>query len=480
MSPIWPFRRGSDNSAHGTTPTTKSSYYTQPSRRDTGMYPDHHRASERGAPIESDQTHVGDISTVEIARGRMGSHEPYIERPVSTPPFFHHPTPTQHPRAPQSAPSGEGQGVEIVSATRREHGEARSRRDETTGTILVRQLEQKNSDLTMEVSHLMEEKRNYVARINELENEIRTRLGQGSMVGPTMFGVASNLTSTADVRRMIESLEDEIHQTAATLADSDFRRQSNKGPPGRQVMDAEPKKNVVNILGGELVGLLLPSGGSRTAPAILVQIALQAVISAWSWSRLGAWDLNHYRDASLTELYAEICRSEDPRDAARWRAMARKQLIRHASQTDLASSLSRYIKDVLILSDGEPASRKQMETHSGGRIAAVVQIVVELNREIGVNIISDDLEATFVFPGTPFEPKTMESMWPEDDLEGIGSGQPEIVVCTTAVGLQRRSRRGDGGATVAKTKVLRVLWQRIRCLDLIVLDVFSFLEIPFF
>ncbi|KAJ7760086.1 hypothetical protein DFH07DRAFT_771971 [Mycena maculata] len=201
MLPIWPFTIGSDNSAH--------------------------------------ETHVKEISTVEIMRGRMGSHEPDIERPVSTPPFLHHPPPTQHPRAPQLLPSGVGQGVKVVSTLRREHGEARSRQDGMTGTIPVRQLEQQNSDLTLEVSCLMEEKHDYVTRINELENKIHTHLGQGTMAGPTIFGVALNLTSTADVRHMMEILEDEVHQTAATLADSDIHRQSIENPPGRQVADAE-------------------------------------------------------------------------------------------------------------------------------------------------------------------------------------------------------------------------------------------------
>jgi hypothetical protein len=129
--------------------------------------------------------------------------------------------------------------------------------------------------------------------------------------------------------------------------------------------------------------------------------------------------------------------------------MTRKQLIKRASPTDLRALLLQQITDLVILTK-PPISRRTIEAQFGDRIEAMARLVVELNRNIGANIISEDLEAVLVDPGTAFDFKTMEDMWPG---EVFGQSKTETVVCTTSLGL-RKSGHGRHAVMLSKPKVL--------------------------
>ncbi|KAJ6592475.1 hypothetical protein B0H19DRAFT_1087891 [Mycena capillaripes] len=81
---------------------------------------------------------------------------------------------------------------------------------------------------------------------------------------------------------------------------------------------------------------------------------------------------------------------------------------------------------------------------------AVVRLVLDLNRDIGTRIISEELEAVFIDPGTRFDARTMESTWPQEEAGSFHSS--EVVVCTTGLGL--RKRVDNGTVQFVKPKVL--------------------------
>jgi hypothetical protein len=326
-----------------------------------------------------------------------------------------------------------------------------------------------------EIFRLTEENRECQAQIAALQCRQMAPMHRAADITASSFGVTANLTSTGDVRRMMEDLDAEIFQTSAALSEFDFRGQSarNHGH-GSRAVDVELQNRVIPVLGGELVGVLT-SASSRATPAILVQIALQTVISAWSYKNLGAWVLERESDqleGFLTELYAEICHAgewytqdldmrlreikpENSKDAARWRTITRKQLVGKASTSCMAASLLRQVVDVIILTrsgNGEPLSRKTIEAAFGDRIEAVLRLVLDLNRDIGTRIVTDELEAVFVDPGTTFDSRTMENMWPQDDIGGLRAS--ELAVCTTGLGLRSRTQHHGGGMVFLKPKVL--------------------------
>ncbi|KAJ7263613.1 hypothetical protein B0H12DRAFT_1230903 [Mycena haematopus] len=272
------------------------------------------------------------------------------------------------------------------------------------------------------------------------------------------FGITANLTSVGDVRRTVEDLDAEIFQTAASLSEFDFRGQSTRKHHGPRRVAPELHNRLIPVLGSELLSLL-SSGSSHPVPAILVQIALQTVMSAWSCTILGTWVLAHGTsepESFLAELYTDICRAEDPKDAARWRIMTRKQLVKRASAADLKPSLLQNIADVVNLTrsgNEESLSRKKIEAAFGDRIEVVLRLVLDLNRDMGTRIVSDELEAVLIDSGTRFDSQTMESMWPP---EGVGKfRESELVVCTTGLGLRKKQDGGAfGGAVFMKPTVL--------------------------
>ncbi|KAJ6605459.1 hypothetical protein DFH09DRAFT_1353886 [Mycena vulgaris] len=140
----------------------------------------------------------------------------------------------------------------------------------------------------------------------------------------------------------------------------------------------------------------------------------------------------------------------DPKDAAGWRAMIRKQLISRASSSDLEMSLLHRIMDVLALTKArgaDIASWKTVEAEFGNRIRGVVGLMLKLNTDIGTHIVSEDLEAVFIQLGETFVPSDMESMWPAEENERGSISEPSVV-CGTGIGLRKRGY--EGGIAIVK------------------------------
>ncbi|KAJ7793526.1 hypothetical protein B0H13DRAFT_1935441, partial [Mycena leptocephala] len=110
------------------------------------------------------------------------------------------------------------------SPQRPEHGENKSRRE---GGEHKRQMGHPEGDLwremqgmRAEISRLLEENRQHKAEVSALQT--RQIPGPLGFTGNS-FGITANLTSTGDVRRLMEDLDAEIFQTAAALSEFDFR-----------------------------------------------------------------------------------------------------------------------------------------------------------------------------------------------------------------------------------------------------------------
>ncbi|KAF8142991.1 hypothetical protein K438DRAFT_1946030 [Mycena galopus ATCC 62051] len=394
---------------------------------------------------------TGRVSLRGLAQGLMGGHD--ITRPFSTTPFIgrHQSQYFLHDAAVRSDTRRRVDSDAIPQ--RVEHTEPKSRREGTKPNTLRRLPEPdwrgEMQTLRDELARLLEENRQYKAQVTALQSR-QVPPADASM---SAFGITANLTSIGDARRTMEDLDAEILQTAAALSEFDFRGHSARSHPrGSRGANPELHNRLIPILGSELLGLL----SSGKTPAILLQIALQTVMSAWSCTSLCAWVLDRESDRHegfLADLYAEICRVENTRDAARWRAMTRKQLVKRASPSDMGNSLLQDVVDVIILTKSggeEHLSRKTIEAAFGDRIEAVVRLVLDLNRDMGTRILSDELEVILISEGTRFDSRTMENMWPQDDAGKLRAS--EVVVCTTGLGLRKSTP--NGAVVFMKPKVL--------------------------
>ncbi|KAJ6580172.1 hypothetical protein DFH09DRAFT_1444629 [Mycena vulgaris] len=375
-----------------------------------------------GTNIGSQEMPTKHMSLSEISQGRMGGREHPIEGPM--------PSPSQQSHAQKLAPRNTKDQTDAVSTRRGEEGNSRSRREGTSRVAAQTRPLEKTSERMVELQRQEAE----ISRLTEINRQQLEHLGQYQIremnaarleVAPApTFGITADLTSTSDVRRMMENLENEVFQTAAALSDLDFRGKMAKSHgAGRQ---AESHARIARVLGDELVSLLLADRGSHPAPEILVQIALQAAMSAWSHRKISSWVLDEPELAKLlTDLYADIRGAEDPKDGARWRT-----------------------RGCLALDNKDSLKRKDLDADFGDRITAIVRLVLDLNRAIDTQIVSEDLEAVFIEPEAKFEPKTMDETWPGND----GASINDWVVCTTGFALRKNGHSGARRGTILVMK----------------------------
>ncbi|KAJ6458047.1 hypothetical protein C8R47DRAFT_1246791 [Mycena vitilis] len=386
-----------------------------------------------GTPIGHDEPRTKAISLSETTQGKIGSHE-WVERTAMPGAFIeespvvlqHRPVKSKYRSRSRAHPD-----ERIHAAVPK--GDTRSRRDvPSTG----------NRFAARETSGVTDELHRMRARITQLEAEngrYKDELGvikleeypggSGPVGIPAHgFGTTANRASTADARRLMEDLEAEIFQTAAALSEHDFGRNKSYAPR-RQECDPDFYNKMTGMLGGELVDLLSANTASHPTPEILVQISLQTAMSTWGFTKLNAWILKDYNDdvnILLSGLYEGIRRY----------------------------GLLRAITDVVIAATPpgeEPVSRRKIDTEFGDRVSAAARLILDLKKTIGTSIVSDDLAPFLAEPGSIFDPRRMEDMWPE---EGTRQIQGETAVCTTSLGLLKRGQNGGPSVTLMKAKVL--------------------------
>ncbi|KAJ7113112.1 hypothetical protein C8R44DRAFT_856119 [Mycena epipterygia] len=119
------------------------------------------------------------------------------------------------------------------------------------------------------------------------------------------------------------------------------------------------------------------------------------------------------------------------------------------SHAKLCSWVLNKTDDKFVTPNNEPPNQRMIEAEFGDRISTVARLVVDLNRDIGTHIVSEDLETILVNPGAKFEHNAMEKMWPDG-----ARGSSESVVCATGLGLLKKAQNGRTVMMVMKPNVL--------------------------
>lgn len=147
--------------------------------------------------------------------------------------------------------------------------------------------------------------------------------------------------------------------------------------------------------------------------------------------------------------------------SGRWRALTRSHAQKVALQeTDVHSTMVAHISDTLVVVMIAAGCTKNYEDvyrdftmKFGERVSNIVRMATRLNRAMGEEVTSADLWPTHAAAGERFDTESMKDF---DEGSGAQSG---VVLCTTALGLQRSEKVGNGeGAenrmfTLAKPKV---------------------------
>jgi hypothetical protein len=345
----------------------------------------------------------------------------------------------------------------------------------------IRQLQQEKSegrkqaeDLEKKLEHT---RHTYQKQAQELQVEaeqhdktrelLKTRTLELS--GAQAFLTKSDKLSGAEVIGMIESLNQEVLQAAAFMADSfAYEKIEEEEKPSEEMAEATRAAN--RFVGRKLVSLLKTTD-HREDPT-LVQIALQTCIHSCCRRLIAS---RHFDGSRYGDLLSEMCRgmtetgeweptvvlqavpeyalepSEDQAIFGKWRALTSIHLQRvlalwkREPEADFLPEIVSNIIDVATIS-GVKKSRSEfneMMRTFRDRLKNIKRKTTRLNRALLEEITSADMEALYVYPKDDFDPAIM------DDANAVTASDNHAitgqVLCMTDLGLRRYVKISSNG-----------------------------------
>ncbi|KAH9933532.1 hypothetical protein B0H21DRAFT_813604 [Amylocystis lapponica] len=325
-----------------------------------------------------------------------------------------------------------------------------------------RELAKQHDTHRKQASALAEAERRAAALRSERDNAnmlLKTRTEE--LRAAEVYLTKTDAVSDADVRRMVESLNAEIYQSAALIADTcqDQWRNPNDTPAEypQAIYD-----RLVRYAGHGIIQLLRQADGR--VDSIQIQIALQCSISSYAHDLVTRWSLDPNENTDvLGRVYNQILRKEPQAVTGRWRMLTR-QYTRALTKDvpDMASflmpQLAQCIADVLFVAGIPWQSWETVSRNHGERLKGLVTMMLDLRNTIGEYAVASHFELIMSL-GHEFDPTTME--------DGFGEAKHALpdpdtrVLCTTELGLRRwervsaKGKDGEWTVTVAlKSKVV--------------------------
>lgn len=158
-----------------------------------------------------------------------------------------------------------------------------------------------------------------------------------------------------------------------------------------------------------------------------------------------------------------------------WRALTRAYTLPACiSDPELAHTIDTTIiagfSDIL-LAAGCTASKTDITsalwTKFADKIHHFVSLSGQVNKTIGVGVVSEDFEVLVVWPDTTFDERQMEDSY--DSGERVQGGRQEVVLCATDLGLMQRMMVGAGGEEKRTPSELVVIKPKVALMS--VLDI---------
>lgn len=302
---------------------------------------------------------------------------------------------------------------------------------------LIRQREALARDIEVareESSTLRKEYGQMTALLDDRTSELK---------GAQSFLTTADTFSGTEVLNTLQRLNSEVLQHTAFIAESMIESYM----PDKALMKTEKQMAGANRVSGVIGRTIVHFLGTKKHrdDPILVQIAFQAYFAhvlqwiACAWSIGGDETQNQLID----EIYEKVRDTEAQAISGRWRALTRGNMPRkQRDEPQLTSLLTTKILSGLVdilLAAGCNASQAELVTalssKFGDKISFLVTLAVRVNKIVGEDVTSGDLEVLAVPPASLFDPASMEDVYNE-----ASSGTGARVLCTTDLGLRKRVR----------------------------------------
>ncbi|KAG5651988.1 hypothetical protein H0H81_006730 [Sphagnurus paluster] len=227
--------------------------------------------------------------------------------------------------------------------------------------------------------------------------------------------------SVADIIAMVNTLNAEILQGAAVVADS---LEHARGGP---IPTAEAVAATQMLIGEDLVQALLAERAQEDFDPTTLQLALQVCLVYCCNSTIETWSVTG--DLAFKELYAKIHREEKQATAGRWRSITQ----RHSGVTEnLAHWLAQCTHGVLLLAGW--SNSNTLPSGFENRLVFIGSMVQSL-RIAMTDITSMDIKTCIYQSGSSFDPMNMEDTYAEERGTNEKAKIGEGVAGSTELGL---------------------------------------------
>lgn len=127
-------------------------------------------------------------------------------------------------------------------------------------------------------------------------------------------------------------------------------------------------------------------------------------------------------------------------------------------QHELQSTLVTRISDILVATIVAAGCTKsyddayhQFKQNFGDQVANIVKMAVQLNKVVGEEVVSADLQSCCAITGKGFGSATMEDFAGQNSQQAAG----KLVLCTTSLGLYRSEKVTVGNRVELKDTILK-------------------------
>lgn len=302
-----------------------------------------------------------------------------------------------------------------------------------------------------EAEHLKDESRHIKEKYEQTLSLLDSRTKE--LRSAEVFLTKADSLSGADIISMLNSLNSEIYQTAALVAESyDFLPKTEISEPDQDMTRMETDLRITHIIGSRMVELL-KSTHHHEDPTLL-QIAFQVGMAAYSNKMISAWDFDDPAGERLLGwTYRRLRSQEEQTISGRWRALTRA----YVRQTDSGRASTCFVDALvnILITAGAHEKRKELQdlvtSRYSQRINLIVKNVQAVRKAIGEDITSCDFTLLFVEQDKPYDPSQMEDSFGQ----GILPDSKNPVLCTTDLGLSRSAKMPGKVDEYQQTVMLR-------------------------
>lgn len=274
--------------------------------------------------------------------------------------------------------------------------------------------------------------------------------------GIQVFMSKADSYAGAEIIRMVETLNAEILQCAAFVAESIMAAEIRVREEERTVEKC--RKRSGDRVGQRLTLAMKHNVDTDAKDPLPLQLALQHTILVWSCHIVQSFtpesqDLNK----QLTGIWGKVAMKEEPAVAGKWRAIM-------AAQLRGPSTMYRAIYDdckYIMVAGGwstKAVNATALAASIQARLMAVESSIMKLKEAVIEGVTSTELVPCMWPPGHLYDPAEMDSAYP-DPTDPDFVQKP--IVCSTDLGVKKLavSRLADGSAsrryeTLLKTKVI--------------------------